>query len=454
MLDRVSVAGQLGQVFGERCVAPGDARYDAMRAVAIAGLDKCPAAIVRVRDAEDIARVVAFARERGVELAVRSGGHSVVGHSGTEGGIVIDLRDMSAISVDADARTAWVETGATAGMVARALEADGFVVGFGDSGSVGVGGITVGGGIGFLVRKFGLTIDSVLAAEVVTADGRIVYTDHMAEPDLFWAIRGGGGNFGVVARVKFRLHRLPGFTGGMLVLPATAEALAGIVAAAEAAPEEVSAIVNLMPAPPMPFLPPEAHGKPVIMAMLAFAGPDAEAEEALRPFRAVATPLADTVKPSAYADMLPPEEGPAPGIRIEHLFIERFGADEAAIVVDRVKRSTAVMSITQIRVLGGAAARVAPGETAFAHRDSRIMVNMVAFTTGPDDAAVQTNWLAEFKAAMRQKDAGAYVNFLGGSTAADLHAAYPDAHWKKLRAIKRRYDPANLFRLNQNIPPE
>jgi FAD/FMN-containing dehydrogenase len=451
--NQPAVAAALRADFGANAILPEDAAYDAARTVFVGGIDKRPAAIVRARNAEDVARVVTFARDRAIELAVRSGGHSGAGHGTSEGGIVLDLRDMNRIEIDPTARTAWAETGATAGAFTKAAVQHGLVVGFGDAGSVGVGGITLGGGVGYLVRKHGLTVDSLLAAEVVTADGRIVHADSDNEPDLFWAIRGGGGNFGVVTRVKFRMHALPAFTGGMLILPATPETVAGFVAAAQSAPEELSTIANVMPAPPMPFLPAEAHGQMIVMAMMAFAGPDDEAEAALRPFRALAAPLADMVKPSSYAEMFPPEEDYHPVVAINTMYMNRFGAKDGETVVDRLTNSTAPMRVAQIRVLGGAAARVADDATAYAHRRSAIMVNLVAFHGGGEDRAVQEAWVTEFAGALRQEDAGAYVNFLAEATPERVRAAYPGATWDRLRQIKRRYDPANLFRLNQNIPP-
>src|SRR5690348_14531173 len=291
-----------------RVITPDDLVYATTRAVFYGDGDKHPAAIVRVADVDDVRRAIAAARNGGYELAVRSGGHSVAGHSSTDGGIVIDLRDMAQIDVDSVARTAWVETGATARQVTEALSEHGLVIGFGDAGSVGVGGITLAGGIGFLVRKFGMTIDSVLAAEVVTADGRHRCVDAEHEPDLLWAIRGGGGNFGVVTRIRFRLNPLPNFTGGLLILPATSETIAGFVEAALAAPDELSTIANVMAAPPLPFLSPEVHGSLVILANIAFAGDDEDASQAMAPFRRLATPLADTVKPTSYLTMYPPED--------------------------------------------------------------------------------------------------------------------------------------------------
>src|SRR4051812_26606045 len=249
-------------------VAPGDPDYDETRRVMPGNVDLRPAAIARVADAADIAAVIAVARRTGLELAVRSGGHSTAGHSSTDRGLVIDLRAMKAIDIDAADRSVWVETGVTALELTQAVGEHGLAIGFGDTGSVGVGGITLGGGVGYLVRKHGLTIDSLLAAEIVTADGELLQVDEASHPDLFWAIRGGGGNFGVATRFRFRLHELPTVVGGMLFLPGTADVVEGFVDAAQTAPEELSTIANVMPAPPMPFVPEEHHGRMAVMALM------------------------------------------------------------------------------------------------------------------------------------------------------------------------------------------
>jgi hypothetical protein len=203
---------------------------------------------------------------------VRSGGQSRAGFGTSEGGIVLDLSEMNAVEIDAEGRTAWAQTGITAGDYTKATGKHGLATGLGDTASVGVGGITLGGGIGFLVRKHGLTIDDVLGAEVVTADGELLKVDEDTHPDLFWALRGGGGNFGVATRLRFRLHEIDEVIGGMLMLPASAEVIVGLVAAAEAAPEELSVIANVTKAPPLPFVPAEQHGKPVVMARMVYAG--------------------------------------------------------------------------------------------------------------------------------------------------------------------------------------
>ena len=220
-----------------------------MRRVFFTGFDRRPAAIVRAADTSDVARVVTLARETGVELAVRSGGHSRAGDGTSEGGIVLDLSAMNAVEIDADGRAAWAQTGIKAGDYTRVTGERGLATGLGDTASVGLGGITLGGGMGFLVRKHGLTIDDVLAAEVVTADGELLDVDERSHPDLFWALRGGGGNFGVVTRFRLRLHEIDQVVGGMLVLPASADVISGLVAAADVAPDDLSIIAKIMKAP-------------------------------------------------------------------------------------------------------------------------------------------------------------------------------------------------------------
>jgi len=442
-----------GDVTGH-VIVPEDPAYDQARAVFYGGIDKRPGAIVRVRNAADVQRVIAVARDWGYELAVRSGGHSIAGHSTTDGGIVIDLRSMSKVDIDAHSRTAWVETGATAAEVTEAAARHGLVVGFGDSGSVGVSGITLGGGIGFLVRKFGLTIDSLVAAEIVTADGRHLHIDAQHHPDLFWAIRGGGGNFGVVTRLHFRLHELREFTGGILVLPATPETIAGFAAASLAAPEELSTIGNVMPALPMPFLPAEVYGRLVIFGMMAYVGDSDSAARALAPFRSLAQPLADLVKPMAYTGMYPPED---PSYRPTAIGRTMFvgGVDKALAetIHGYLSKSDAAMRVAQLRVLGGAASRVPNDATAYAHRSRRMLVNVAAFYTSPEDRVVRGEWVKEFARAVQPDDTAAYVGFLGDEGDGRVRSAYPGATWDRLRRVKAIYDPENLFRLNQNIPP-
>jgi FAD/FMN-containing dehydrogenase len=450
----ISIRRRLAAAVDGRIIAPGDAAYDRARTIFYGGFDRRPAVIVRPTDASDVSQVVSLARETGLALAVRSGGHSVAGHSTTDGGIVLDLADMHALEIDPDQRTAWAQTGLTAGAYTSAAATAGLATGFGDTGSVGIGGITLGGGIGYLVRKHGLTIDDLLAADVVTADGQLLHVDDQSHPDLFWAIRGGGGNFGVATRFTFRLHELAQFVGGPLVLPATPETIAAFLALADTAPEELSTIANILPAPPLPFVPPEHHGRLVIMATLAYAGAVPDGQRAVAPFRALATPVADLVRPMPYPEIYPPEEaGDHPTAVLRTMFVDSVDRAATEAIVEHLQASTAPLSVVQLRVLGGAMARVPAEATAFAHRASRLMVNLAALYERPEDGQEHRAWVDRLAAALRDGDARAYVNFLGDEGQARIREAYPGSTWERLAAVKARYDPTNLFHLNQNIPP-
>ena len=436
-----------------RVVTRGDADYDDARALLHGNFDFRPAAVICAANAADVAAAINFARATGLALAVRGGAHS--GHGANDDGLTIDLKAINGIDIDVDARTVWAGGGLTAGEVTRAVEQHGLIVGFGDTASVGIGGLTTGGGIGYMARKYGLTIDSLLAVEIVTAGGDILIADADNHPDLFWAVRGGGGNFGVITRFKFRLHPLPQFTGGPLVLPARAEVVAKFVALAEAAPEELTAITYVMTAPPLPFLPEELHGKVVYMCMMAYAGAPDEAEKVLAPFRAIATPYVDLVGPAPYSSLYAPEDREFMKLMfsVRQRFVDRIGLDEAAKLVQKVEQSDAIFRVGEIRVLGGAFSRVPETATAFAHRNSRIMTAFVAAAPTMAEALANDHWAQSGIDAMAQGEDRVYVNFLTSDPAERVRAAYPSATWNKLRAIKRQYDPENLFRGNANIPP-
>jgi hypothetical protein len=381
MQDMTSTAAidELRADLNGRVTTPEDAGYEEGRAVFYGSIDRRPAAIVRPADADAVSRVVSLARETGMELAIRSGGHSLAGHGVSEGGIVLDLADLQGLVINAEGRTAWAQTGLTAAQYGAAAGEHGLATGFGDTGSVGIGGLTLGGGVGFLVRKHGLTIDDLLAAEVVTADGELLHVGADNHPDLFWAIRGGGGNFGVATRFRFQLHPLDTIVGGMLILPATPEVIASFVTEAESAPEELSAIANVMVAPPMPFLPAEAHGKPVVMALICYAGDVAAGEGALAPFRKLAEPHADLIRAMPYPEIyqLFGEDMPGPAQEVTRsMFMDAIDRETAGAILEHLRASTAPMAVAQLRVLGGAMARVPVEATAFAHRGRRVMVTL------------------------------------------------------------------------------
>ncbi len=434
-------------------ITAGEASYDEARQVFLKGIDNRPLAVAQVADADDVAAVVDAARDGGLELAVRSGGHSRAGYGTVNGGLVIDLSRMNGVEIDIDDGTAWVQTGATAGQYTLATAEHGRTTGLGDTGSVGVGGITLAGGIGYLVRKSGLTIDNLLAAEVVVADGEVVLTNEDSEPELFWAIRGGESNFGVATRFQLRLAEVSEIVGGMLILPATPEVITGFLAAAQEAPEELSAIANVMIAPPMPFLPEAVHGTPVLMGQFAYAGEIDQAERVIAPFRALAEPVADMVRPMRYPELY---DGPAAQVNFmagSNFFADSLDLAAAEVILEQLPKSTAPMRAVQLRVLGGAYARVPNDATAFAHRDRALFVNVAAMYMDAGETDDHDAWTSATADAMGRDGAGGYVGFLGAEDEATVRGAYPGATWDRLREVKRRYDPTNLFHLNHNIPP-
>jgi FAD/FMN-containing dehydrogenase len=439
-----------------KVIGSDDPAYDDARRVFFSGFDRRPAAIVRAGDAADVARVVRTAREAGAELAVRSGGHSRAGHGTSEGGIVLDLSAMNAIEIDVDDRTAWAQTGVTAGDYTALTGEYGLATGLGDTPTVGLGGITLAGGIGFLVRRNGLAIDDVLGAEVVTADGELLEVDEEAHADLFWALRGGGGNFGVVTRLRLRLHEIDEVVGGMLLLPGTPDVISGLVAGADAAPEELSLIANILKAPPMPFIPAEQHGKPVVVASIVYAGGAEAGETAVAPIRALATPLADMVRPIRYPEMLAGPEGPRlPFDAGTNVLVDELPAGAAETILEHLETATAAMAAVQLRVLGGAMARVPDDATAFGHRGAKLMVNVAAMHERPEERPEHETWVTNLAEALSAgSTAAAYVGFIGDEGEEGVRRAYPPATLERLARVKRRYDPDNLFRMNLNVTPD
>jgi FAD/FMN-containing dehydrogenase len=409
---------------------------------------------VRVAGASDVSRVVDLARETGAELAVRSGGHGRAGYGTSEGGIVLDLSEMNEIQIDAEGRTAWAQTGVKAGDYTKAAGERGLATGLGDTATVGVGGITLSGGLGFLVRRNGLTIDDVLGAEVVTADGEILEVDENTHADLFWALRGGGGNFGVATRLRFRLHEIDRVVGGMLVLPASAEVITGLADAADAAPEELSIIANIQKAPPAPFIPAEWHGKPVVMAPMVFAGEAEAGARAIAPIRALAPAVADMVRPMRYREIYDGPEHPRPGFDAgTDLLVSGLASGAPEAILEHLETSTAHVAVAQLRVLGGAVARVPDGATAFGHRGAKMMLNVTAAYKNPDETPVHKAWVGSLATALSDGTSASYVGFLGDDGDDGVRRAYPPATLARLAEVKRRYDPDNLFHRNLNVHP-
>lgn len=449
---------ELAESMQGELVFPGDSDYESARGVWNGAADRHPALIVRPINVADVITAVNFAREQGVEVAVRSGGHSMSGYSTIDNGMVIDLSNMKSITFDPERRIARLEPGLTWGEVAGTLQPHGLALTSGDTATVGVGGLLLGGGIGWMVRKYGLTIDHLKAVELVTADGQFLRASADENAELFWGLRGGGGNFGVVTAFEVSLHPAGMVIGGAVIYDA-AEA-EGILKAyariAEAAPEELTTIVNFMAAPPAPFIPPEKQGMPILAIMVCYAGDLAEGERVVAPLRALGTPIADVISPMPYPAMFAmTEEASVRGFQhsVRSLFLRTLSDDVIHTIVEQAAAIMTPMTIVQVRVLGGAMSRVPANATAFAHRDKQAMVMITNFAPFSDDCEPSRARTERVWQALRPYADGVYVNFLADEGDRRVHDAYPPATYARLAALKKLYDPTNMFHLNQNIPP-
>ena len=443
-------------------IAPGDADYREAREIWNAMIDREPAAIVRPRNAEDVVEAIGFARGHDLPLAVRGGGHNVAGNATVDDGLVIDFCDMRAVEVDAAGRTVQVEAGALLSDLDAAAAEHGLVVPGGIISTTGVAGLTLGGGFGWLSRKLGLTIDSLRSAELATADGESITVSEQSHPDLFWGIRGGGGNFGVVTSFEFQADDLgPELLCGLIVHPIESgrEFLQHHREMASKAPDELSAWVVVRLAPPLPFLPEEVHGRPVVVLALVYAG-DPEEGEALvaERYEGFGKPYGKQIGVMPYPAW---QQGfnalNAPGDRYywkSHNLAELSDPviDAVLAAVERLPSPHAEVLIAH---LGGAISRVENDRTAYAHRDAEFVVNVHGHWTDPADDEAGLAWTRGlFDEIAPHATGGTYVNFLSDEGSERVQDAYPPAVWSRLVEVKRRYDPDNLFRLNQNIPPD
>jgi FAD/FMN-containing dehydrogenase len=444
---------------GAVCLA-GDPGYDEARAVWNAMVDRRPAAIVRASTAEDVVAAIRFAREQGVVLAVRGGGHNIAGNAVCEGGLMLDLTPMKGVRVDAAGRLARVEPGVTLGELDRATQAHGLATPVGINSTTGVAGLTLGGGFGWLSRKHGLTIDNLVAAEVVTADGERLRASDADHPDLFWAIRGAGANFGVVTLFEYRLHRVgPEVLSGLVVhrLSDARELLGDYRRLAAQAPEELSCWVVLRKAPPLPFLPAEVHGTEVLVLAACHAGDLDRGREAIAPFQRLGRPLGEAIGPTpfvgwqaAFDPML------TPGARNywkSHNFLELSDGAIGAVLAAVQHLPTPECEVF-IGQLGGAVNRVSPAATAYPHRDVNYVMNIHTRWTDPGDDRRCISWARGlFDELAPHATGGVYVNFMPEDEGQRVSQGAYGANYDRLTRLKARYDPDNLFRLNQNIPP-
>ena len=444
-----------GLIAGET-VRPGDNTYNEVRQLANFDFDRRPAAIVRAQNANDVAAAVRFARRNDLALAVRSGGHSVAGFSMINDALVIDLSQMRRVLIDPEKRTARVQSGATSGDLAGPAHAYGLALSTGDTSSVGIGGLTLGGGIGWMARKYGLAIDNLLSVELVTAEGALIKASATEHTELFWALRGGGGNFGIVTEFEFQLAPVGSIYGGALVLPATREVIRGFLEYSAQAPEELTNIANIMHAPPAPFVPADRVGELCLMVMVVFSG-DAEAgERAVAPLRALAEPIADAVGPMPYPAIYNFTAAAAErhGGAVRSGFAHSFSDESIDAALEAMERATSPISMFQLRVLGGAVSRVGKEETAFGHRDKPIFFAVLGLWLDPeDDGEAHKQWTSALWEELRPSAAGVYVNFVQDEGEGRVRDAYPAGIYDRLANVKGMYDPENVFHFNQNIRP-
>jgi FAD/FMN-containing dehydrogenase len=434
--------------------------FDEARAQWNAMIDRRPAAIVRCGKASDVPHAVKFARDHDLLLAVKGAGHNIAGRGTCEGGLVIDFSRMRSVDVDPATRTARVAPGCTLGEIDAATQAHGLVVPSGINSTTGIAGLTLGGGFGWLTRRFGFTVDSLRSAEVVTAEGETLGASDEENPDLFWAIRGGGGNFGVVTSFEFNLHPVgPEVLSGLIVYPM--EAAAGLLGQlrdlATSASRDLSTLAVLRKAPPLPFLPEEWHGKHVLVIAACYIGGMSEGERALEPLRSMGNPIADVIQPHSFTDWQqafdPLLTAGARNYWKSHDFTEM--KDEALdLLVDFGYRVPTDHTEILLFPLGGAAKDVAPDATAYPHRDTEFIVNVHARWEFPEDDERCIAWAGEFfHATAPFASGGVYMNFMPEDEADRNVGAY-GGNLPRLRMLKRRYDPSNFFRTNQNIRPD
>jgi FAD/FMN-containing dehydrogenase len=445
------------QVSGE-VIVPGDAPYDEARKVYNGMIDKHPAAVVRCNGPADVVAVIGVARDEGYELSVRGGAHSAPGFGTNDGGLVIDLSGLQDVVVDPAAQTARAGGGCTWSVFNDATNAHGLATTGGIIGSTGIAGLTLGGGIGYLARKYGLSCDNLVSAEVVTADGQVVTASERDHADLFWALRGGGGNFGVVTTFEYRLHPVADVYGGPIAYPVdrTEDILRFYREYITESPEELGGFVGFHLAPPLPFLPEEWHFKNVCLAVPCWAGPVDEGEKMIKPFLEVVEPVGSMVGRMPYPALNTAFDPLLPA-GLQHYWKASFARDlsDGAIAVhaDYGARVPAIQCAVHLYPIDGAVQRVGADDTAFAYRDVDFSPVIAGMWEDPADNEANIAWVRAYHEALEPFSAeGGYVNFMDADDQDRIAANYR-GNYDRLSVIKATYDPTNLFHLNQNIQP-
>ena len=457
-LDQSAVEEFATSLRGE-LVRPGDGNYDERRRVWNGSIDRRPALIARCAGVPDVVSAVRFARAHGPLVAVRGGGHSFPGHSVCDGGLVIDLSPMKGIRIDPEARTVRAQAGVLLGELDHATQDSGLAVPAGIVTHTGLSGLTLGGGIGMLMRKHGLTIDNLLSADVITADGEFVRASEEENADLFWGLRGGGGNFGIVTDFEFRLHEVGPTVVAGPVFWAMSEAenvlrfyrdwIAG-------APDELMTIVVHRKAPPLPVVPQELHGQPVVAIVCCYCGSVEEGERVVRPLKDFGSPVLDLCEPKPFVDqqgMFDPSFPPGCWYYFRACDVADLTDEVIDITIDYSSRIESPLTAFPIWQRGGAVARIGENETAFSGRNAGFTFNINGMTETADGFEAEQEWVRSFWSALEPHHTSVYVNFLMEEGEERIRQAYGAEKYDRLTALKRKYDPTNFFRLNQNIPP-
>jgi FAD/FMN-containing dehydrogenase len=445
--------------FGGELLREGDPGYDESRRVFNAAIDRRPAVIARCSGVADVMAALAVAREQGLDVSVRGGGHSVAGHAVVEGGLMIDTRPMNRVRVDPERRTAWCGGGANWGELDRDTQAFGLAVTGGRMADTGVGGLTLGGGSGWLERKYGFTVDSLISADVVTADGRYVVASEDRNADLFWALKGGAGNFGVVTGFEFALHEVgPIVFGGMMLfqIDGAVELLKAYRGFMEGAPDEICGGAAILCAPPEEFVPEAIRGQPVLAVIACYVGPVDAGERAFAPLREWG-PALEMLGPMPYTavqGLIAP--GNPPG-RYHYWKAGLLGELDDAAIETFVARASDVMSpftASLMLPMGGAIPRVGEHDTPLAFRDAKWNYHLLGQCADPAELERNIAWTRDFDRAMAEyAEAAVYVNFTGDPSAGAVEAGFGPENYARLVEIKRAYDPENVFRSTANIPP-
>ena len=451
---------ELTGAFSGDLIQPEDAGYDEHRKVWNGSIDRHPALIARCTGTDDVIGAIRFARQSGLPLAVRGGGHSFPGHSVCDGGVVLDMGALTGVEVDPAARTAKAQAGALLGQLDVATQAHGLAAPAGIVTHTGLAGLTLGGGIGWLMRKFGLTIDQLKSVEMVTAEGEVVHASDNENADLFWGLRGGGGNFGVVTEFEFNLHPLgPHVMAGPVFwrMEDSPKLLRFYRDWIAEAPDELMTIIIHRKAPPLDFVPQELHGKLVVAIVSCYAGSVEDGERVLKPLKEFGSPVLDRCQPKPYLEhqaMFDPSFPHGRWYYMRACDVKELTDDVIDTTVEHSMQIRSPFTAFPIWQMGGAVSRVADDATAFTSRGAGYTFNITAMTEGPDGFDEEREWSRDFWSALAPHHMGVYVNFLMEEGEERIREAYGAAKYDRLKALKRKYDPENLFRLNQNVRPD